>query len=113
MPINFMNSSGSSRPQEQRSRRAPFFYTSIWTIAQVIATIAVVSMEWHSPCDQKLVLWLIVAMIRNLVRLCLTVVGWKRAQEESAGTRFFPAEDTLVLDKMKEVWIQDRKIYMH
>lgn len=52
-------------------------------------------------------------MIRNLIRLCLTVVGWRRAQQEAAGTRFFPAEDTLVLDKMKEVWIEDTKVYMH
>lgn len=72
---------------EGRTAKLSAAITVVWNVAQAIASVVVLSMEWGQHCDQRLSLWLLIATGRIIVRLGLCAMAYKYHLQEQAERR--------------------------
>lgn len=91
---------------DQRSSRLALLVAAGWNVAQAVAAVVVLSLEWGRPCDQKLNLWLLVATIRIVFRLSLSVLSYRLGHHDTNpanGRTAAQMEQANNLDKCKEI----------
>jgi len=89
---------------DQRSSRYALLVATAWNVAQALAAIVVLIMEWDAPCDQKLNLWLLVATVRIIIRLALTGFSYRLGHHDNTtpGRSVAQTEQANNIDKLKE-----------